>query len=323
MRYVLPWLLLSLAALGQSAPTRIAPDEAAKHLIKKSPAIYPSLAETARIQGNVIIEISIDDSGSVSSRRLISGHPLLVPAALDAVSKWKYQPFEVNGRPATVVTVTMVTFGNPSNHDAEDRAEMLLQHNFWSAVDSAGLALGRNNFADAEEQLNKADALLPQASADRRHVPERWQWLMHMGRVRTGQQKYSDAEQYYQKALALRQKDNRDAPEVAATLASLGVLYTEEKQYVSARDYSNRSIAIYRKNFNRAGSGNPGAQQVYGRAVAYQSSMLSKLASQKNDPAEVSRYCRTFLEFQNFLASEDRESLASTCQGVSTVTPNH
>jgi len=59
MRYVLPWLLLSLAALGQSAPTRIAPDEAAKHLIKKSPAIYPSLAETARIQGNVIIEISI------------------------------------------------------------------------------------------------------------------------------------------------------------------------------------------------------------------------------------------------------------------------
>jgi len=300
--------------MGQAAPARISPDESEKHLIKKPPAIYPSLAETTHIQGNVIIEIGIDESGAVFSRRLVSGHPLLAPAALEAVTRWKYQPFVVEGRPVRVVTITMVTFGNPSNHQAEDRAEILFQHNFWTSEEAAQIALASRDYPGAEQQLNNAWSLLAQMSDTHRHPSERWQWMMTMGRVRAGQQKYEDAEQYYKKALTLRQGDDKDAPEVAATLANLGSLYAAEKQFDMARDYTNRSVSIYRKNFKRVGSGNPGSQQAYGRAIAYQSWMLAKLASQQNDPAEASKQCGAVFEFQTFLSATDHESVVAACQ---------
>jgi TonB family protein len=316
MRHILLLLFFASVAFGQS-PARVSPDDAIKHLVKKTSPDYPALAERARIQGNIIIEIGIDESGSVSSRRFIKGHPMLASAAMEAVSKWKYQPFDVNGKPTRVVTVTMVRFGNPSNHDAEDRAEMMLQHNFWSSIDSARVALGKKDLTEAEEQLNKAGSYLPPATDDHWHQTERWQLLMHMGSVRKDQQKYDEAEQYFQKALDLWQKDHKEAPEVAAALANLSGLYADRKQYDAARDYADRSIAIYEKNFKVAGSGNAGAREFYGRAIAYQAWTLSKWALQKGSSAEAGRYCQEVSEFRDFIAPADHESVAATCPNPS------
>ena len=138
MRLILVALVLALAAFGQTATRRIPPDEAAKHLVKKASAAYPSLAEVARIQGNIILEVSIDESGAASVLRLVTGHPMLAPAAIESANRWKYQPFEVDGKPATVVTLVMVTFGNPGKeNDAAARAEMHFQDSFWTLEESA------------------------------------------------------------------------------------------------------------------------------------------------------------------------------------------
>jgi len=99
-RVALLLIALTIAASGQTIPPRTPPDEAAKHLIKKPLPNYPQFAELTRITGNVLLEISIDDSGTASVRRVISGHPLLVQAAIDAANHWKYDPFEVDGKPA-------------------------------------------------------------------------------------------------------------------------------------------------------------------------------------------------------------------------------
>ncbi len=294
--------------------TRIPPEEAAKHLIKKPSPNYPQLAEVGRITGNVILQISIDDSGTASVQRAISGHPLLVPAAIDAANHWKYHPFEVDGKPATVVTVVMVTFGNAMTHEAEDRAEMLFQHDFWTAEESAQAALAKGDYPRSEEQLNKVRELVSTHSVGLRNVPERWQWITTMGHLRMLQQKYDEAEEYYRKALALYQNGDRDAPELAASLADLGKLFAEEKRFDLAHDHVVRSVAIYQKTFKKVGSHNPGAQQVYGRAIAYQAWMLSKLASQRNDPADADKQCHTVLEFQSLLSTTDRESFVSACE---------
>jgi TonB family protein len=315
MRRVLLVLALGLAAFGQTTPKRILPDEAAKHLVQKASANYSPMAAAAHIQGNVILEISVDESGAASVRRLVTGHPMLVPAAIECVNQWKYQPFEVEGKAATVVTLVIVTFGNPGKeNDAAARAELLFQENFWTAEESAQAALGKEDYAGAEQQLNRARDVLAPVSDGRRHEAERWQLMILMGRLANAQQKYDEAEQCYKKALDLCQKSDKDAPEMALTLADLGRLYSEEKRYDLARENATRSVAIYQKNFKRVGSSNPGTQEAYGRAIAYQSWMLSKIALQQNDRIEANKQCRTVLDFRTFLGTTDLESFVSVCE---------
>ena len=90
MRRIFIVLVVAVAAFGQGASTRVPPDEAAKHILSKPSPAYPSLAEQARIQGNVILEVTINESGAVSAIRLVSGHSMLVQAALENVRRWKF-----------------------------------------------------------------------------------------------------------------------------------------------------------------------------------------------------------------------------------------
>lgn len=78
--------------------------------IFKVPPIYPPDAKAARIQGSVVIAVIIGKDGSIESQRLISGHPMLAPAAMDAVKQWKYQPYLLNGQAVEVDTQITVNF---------------------------------------------------------------------------------------------------------------------------------------------------------------------------------------------------------------------
>jgi protein TonB len=71
---------------------------------------YPSLAKMARIQGTVILEAIIAKDGTVRELRALSGHPLLVKAALEAVQRWRYLPTLLNGEPVEVLTEIDVSF---------------------------------------------------------------------------------------------------------------------------------------------------------------------------------------------------------------------
>ncbi|MGH9515679.1 MAG: energy transducer TonB [Terriglobales bacterium] len=79
-------------------------------VISKVPPIYPVDAKAARIQGSVVIGVIIGRDGNVQSERLISGHPLLAPAAMDAVKQWKYRPYVLNGRAVEVDTQVTINF---------------------------------------------------------------------------------------------------------------------------------------------------------------------------------------------------------------------
>ena len=69
---------------------------------------YPPLARAARVRGTVVLECTIDPAGNVIDVRVISGHPLLAPAAALAVGRWRYSPTRLNGQPVSVLlTVTL------------------------------------------------------------------------------------------------------------------------------------------------------------------------------------------------------------------------
>jgi periplasmic protein TonB len=80
------------------------------NLINKVPPVYPPLAKQARIQGQVKLKAIISTSGTIQQLELISGHPLLVPAAMAAVRQWTYKPTLLNGEPVEVETQVDVNF---------------------------------------------------------------------------------------------------------------------------------------------------------------------------------------------------------------------
>jgi periplasmic protein TonB len=79
-------------------------------LIRKVPPTYPPLARAARIQGTVILQAQISKDGNIENLQLISGHPMLAPAAIEAVKQWKYKPYLLNGDPVEVETQVQVNF---------------------------------------------------------------------------------------------------------------------------------------------------------------------------------------------------------------------
>jgi periplasmic protein TonB len=79
-------------------------------LIRKVNPVYPPLARQARISGTVILRAVISKDGSIENLSLVSGHPMLAPAAIDAVRQWKYKPYLLNGEPVEVDTEVQVNF---------------------------------------------------------------------------------------------------------------------------------------------------------------------------------------------------------------------
>jgi TonB family protein len=92
------------------SPVSISRDNIGGHIVRRVAPIYPPLARQARIQGTVILRVIIDKEGNVSNLRLVSGHPMLVPAAIEAVKQWKYTPYELNGEIVAVETDVQVNF---------------------------------------------------------------------------------------------------------------------------------------------------------------------------------------------------------------------
>ncbi len=79
-------------------------------LIHKVQPTYPPLARSARIQGTVVLQAVIGKDGTIQNLRAVSGHPMLTPAAIDAVRQWRYKPYFLNGEPVEVDTQITVNF---------------------------------------------------------------------------------------------------------------------------------------------------------------------------------------------------------------------
>ena len=79
-------------------------------LISGPRPVYPPLAKAARVSGEVRLRAVIARDGTIMDLRVLSGHPLLIPAALAAVKQWVFQPTYLNGDPVEVATEIIVDF---------------------------------------------------------------------------------------------------------------------------------------------------------------------------------------------------------------------
>ncbi len=72
--------------------------------------VYPPLARMARIQGTVVLKAIISKQGTIEELHVVSGHPMLTQAAIDAVQQWRYRPYMLLGEPVEVDTQIIVDF---------------------------------------------------------------------------------------------------------------------------------------------------------------------------------------------------------------------
>ena len=101
---------LPVPALAPSVRVFRSSDLLAGSLVRRVQPLYPSLARSARIQGTVVLSAVISKAGTMENLRVVSGHPTLVAAAIEAVSQWRYRPYILNHEPIEVETQITVSF---------------------------------------------------------------------------------------------------------------------------------------------------------------------------------------------------------------------
>jgi protein TonB len=94
----------------QTGPLRVGGNVQAARIVNRVQPVYPPLARQTRISGTVRLHAIIGKNGTIESLEVMSGHPLLQQAALDAVRQWRYQPTLLNGEPVDVDTTIDVIF---------------------------------------------------------------------------------------------------------------------------------------------------------------------------------------------------------------------
>jgi periplasmic protein TonB len=97
-------------AAAPAEPVRVGGIVREPRVVKIVPPVYPKLARQARVSGTVVLEAIVTADGKVAQIKVISGHPLLLDAAINCVKQWEYEPTLLNGVPTPVILTAKVHF---------------------------------------------------------------------------------------------------------------------------------------------------------------------------------------------------------------------
>jgi TonB family protein len=199
--FVLVLAPISLAAFQGSMAT-VPPATAAEHILRKTDPEYPALAKSARLQGTVVLKATISPEGNVTNLSVVSGHPLLTVAAMDAVKQWQYKPFIVDGQPVTVSISIEVPFSLEVSK-ADYKKETQLADAYFSQMKKCRELLNKDGYADAEASCKALVELADKLPTERQM--ERITAYQYTGHAFFGQRKFADALTFYQHELTIAQ----------------------------------------------------------------------------------------------------------------------
>jgi TonB family protein len=143
-------------AQDAALPHTVSEYDARQHLVQMTEPVYPPIARAARIQGDVVIEIVIDTDGEVVSEKFLSGPLMLEQAALDAVKKWRFNPFQANGTATRTTAKLTIPFlidkpGEGQSLEQEKAAQAL-----FPLEDKCRSALRAQNIQEALDYCKQA-----------------------------------------------------------------------------------------------------------------------------------------------------------------------
>lgn len=192
-------VLTCLPSVAQQSG-EVARAEAQEHLVKRIEPDYPPLAKAARIQGKVLLKATISKDGDVTAVNVVSGHPMLIPSAVEAVKKWHYKPFLVDGQAAIVRTEIEVPFSLGIS-EADYKKEQDASNAYFKQEGQCRALLRAKQYSDAESSCRTAVELVEKLPAARQN--ERRSAYALLGHSLLNQKKFSDALIPYQQELTI------------------------------------------------------------------------------------------------------------------------
>ncbi|HSB12380.1 MAG TPA: TonB family protein [Blastocatellia bacterium] len=204
--------------------------------INRVEAVLPAQAVAARVYGTVLVEVNVDESGTVASARAVSGHPLLREAAVEAARGWTFKPAMVQGKPVKVLGTLTFTFNLPE-HVLRDRAiERLKQQIAMNPRNPKlhyrlGLAYEENEqYADALKAYARAIALDSQYGDAN----------VALGSLYMKLNQYDEALQAYKQAVLLDLTPEKKA----AANRAMALIYFRREQFQEAVEPFKQAIAL-------------------------------------------------------------------------------
>jgi TonB family protein len=139
----------TLSAQSTGKPLHLDESSVRQQLVESDAPIYPAIAQATRIQGDVTVAVTIDGHGSVASETAVSGPPMLRQAAIHAVRKWKFSPFEVNGSAVRVSSTLTIPFSLAKRPNEPSEKQQKAAQELFPMSDKCRSALKDNNVQDA------------------------------------------------------------------------------------------------------------------------------------------------------------------------------
>lgn len=188
------------------AQIRLSTEDAAKFLIEKPEPVYPQLAEQMRLQGTVKVEVTVSDSGSVSSTKVVNGHPLLVTAAVDAVKKYRYKPYLADRQAVPFITTVEISFsvGIPRKQYDDQQA---INEKYFKEADKCRDLRQKHQWAEAE---GVCKAAVPFAEQLVEQGLSKMLAYESVGHVLLAQGRFQEALDYYVHAFAFAQSSLKE-----------------------------------------------------------------------------------------------------------------
>lgn len=309
------WVFGASFATGQTQSAQpgnlptIPPDVARQNLVTFVQPEYPPLAKAAGIQGIVRASFEVDETGSVTDLKLISGHPMLAPAALEAIRKWKYKPFLINGKTSAVRTEAQLSIPEDITQSEID-SERKFQDAYWPNERAGRAALEKGDLTTAEAKLS-----LARAAAENRG-DAKWLELAEvitmLGDIEERQNEYTTAEGLLKQSLAIHQRHQRpDEAEVAAAEFNLAALYVQMQRPSVAEPLLIEAARVWELRI--ADTPMPEAKASYGRHLALSYVGAARIAAESNRLAEARSRCEKALSFTEKWPDQNTPVIRSAC----------
>jgi len=222
----------------------VSSSDAKAHLTKNVVPVYPPLAKDLRLQGKVKVQVVISKTGMVESTNVVSGHPLLVQAAINAVKQWQYRPFLVDGQPVTASTEIDVPFslGIP---DATYQSEEKNSEVFFKRQDECRELLKAQKYSEAQAPCASLVELAEKLPKERQ--VERMTANELAGHALLYQQKFNEALNFFQSELAIGEASLKPTDaELGYAYHHVGLAYYAAGDLQKAQTYYEKSESTLR-----------------------------------------------------------------------------
>ncbi len=256
--------------------------EGTSHLLRHADPIYPPIAKAAHVQGSVLLHVAVDEQGKVASVQAIGGPEMLRGAAIEAVKRWSYRPFETDGKPAAVKVVVTIPFslGIP---DAIEKSDQAISQAFFPKSDECRTANASHKWADAVKPCGEAVTI-----AERFPDPK-----SRANELRLAYEGYGEALAYSGNAAEALKAFHKATAVAETSLTSIDVEYAAAYYWQAFAEHASRmpveaerDYTISETSFRKAILNLPDMKNIYERELAHTLAFHSVLAQQTGREAQ-------------------------------------